>query len=80
MIKMYEALKAENERLSLANEAQNEVIQRQQEKIRSMQLLLRELFNHLGKSDELKERINEVISWATEIQREDQSRKNTFTA
>ena len=62
MIKMYEALKAENERLSLANEAQNEVIQRQQEKIRSMQLLLRELFNHLGKSDELKERINEVIS------------------
>ncbi len=62
MIKMYEALKAENERLSLANEAQNEVIQRQQEKIRSMQLLLRELFNHLGKSDDLKERINEVIS------------------
>lgn len=62
MIKAYEALKAENERLSLANEAQNEVIQRQQEKIRSMQLLLRELFNHLGKSDELKERINEVIS------------------
>lgn len=62
MIKAYEALKAENERLSLAKEAQNEVIQRQQEKIRSMQLLLRELFNHLGKSDELKERINEVIS------------------
>ena len=62
MIKAYEALKDENERLSLANEAQNEVIQRQQEKIRSMQLLLRELFNHLGKSDELKERINEVIS------------------
>ena len=62
MIKAYEALKAENERLSLANETQNEVIQRQQEKIRSMQLLLRELFNHLGKSDELKERINEVIS------------------
>lgn len=62
MIKMYEALKAENERLSLANEAQNEVIQRQQEKIRSMQLILRELFNHLGKSDDLKERINEVIS------------------
>jgi len=62
MIKAYEALKAENERLSLANEAQNEVIQRQQEKIRSMQLLLRELFNHLGKSDDLKERINEVIS------------------
>lgn len=62
MIKAYEALKAENERLSLANEAQNEVIQRQQEKIRSMQILLRELFNHLGKSDELKERINEVIS------------------
>lgn len=62
MIKAYEALKDENERLSLANEAQNEVIQRQQEKIRSMQILLRELFNHLGKSDELKERINEVIS------------------
>lgn len=62
MIKAYEALKDENERLSLANEAQNEVIQRQQEKIRSMQLLLRELFNHLGKSDDLKERINEVIS------------------
>lgn len=62
MIKAYEALKAENERLSLANEAQNEVIQRQQERIRSMQILLRELFNHLGKSDELKERINEVIS------------------
>ena len=62
MIKMYEALKTENERLSLANEAQNEVIQRQQERIRTMQILLRELFNHLGKSDELKERINEVIS------------------
>jgi len=62
MIKAYEALKAENERLSLANEAQNEVIQRQQERIRTMQILLRELFNHLGKSDELKERINEVIS------------------
>lgn len=62
MIKAYEALKDENERLSLANEAQNEVIQRQQEKIRSMQILLRELFNHLGKSDDLKERINEVIS------------------
>lgn len=28
MIKAYEALKAENERLSLANEAQNETIQR----------------------------------------------------
>lgn len=62
MIKAYEALKDENERLSLANEAQNEVIQRQQERIRTMQILLRELFNHLGKSDELKERINEVIS------------------
>ncbi len=62
MIKAYEALKAENERLSLANEAQNEVIQRQQEKIRSMQILLRELFNHLGKSDELKERINAALS------------------
>ena len=32
MVKIYEGLKAENERLALANEAQNETIQRLQDK------------------------------------------------
>lgn len=41
---------------------QAETITELQERIRTMQILLRELFNHLGKSDELKERINEVLS------------------
>ena len=56
-----ETIKSENERLTLANEKQNEVIRRQQEQIRAMQILLREIFNHLGKSNDIRERINDLM-------------------
>jgi hypothetical protein len=57
MIKMYEALKAENERLSLANEAQNETIQRLQDKCRKQEMLLQSVANYLDGCEELRGKI-----------------------
>lgn len=57
MIKVYEGLKAENERLALANEAQNETIQRLQDKCRKQEMLLQSVANFLDGCEELREKI-----------------------
>lgn len=57
MIKVYEGLKAENERLALANEAQNETIQRLQDKCRKQEMLLQSVANFLDGCEELRGKI-----------------------
>lgn len=57
MVKVYESLKAENERLALANEAQNETIQRLQDKCRKQEMLLQSVANFLGDCEELRGKI-----------------------
>ena len=57
MVKVYEGLKAENERLALANEAQNETIQRLQDKCRKQEMLLQTVANFLDGCEELRGKI-----------------------